>query len=91
MAILVEAFTGARPEEVLSVKPNLLHRLGLVEALGMVRMRGLGAFQNRVRELVREAQTATGPCATPKDSEEDKTTRDPTAGQANRGTQATFR
>lgn len=58
VAILVEAFTGATPEEVLSVKPNLLHRLGLAEALGMMRKRGLGAFQNRLRELVYEAQVA---------------------------------
>lgn len=58
VAILVEAFTGATPEEVLSVKPNLLHRLGLAEALGMMRKRGLGAFQDRVRELVYEAQVA---------------------------------
>lgn len=58
VAILVDAFTGATPEEVLSVKPDLLQRLGLVEALGMVRMRGLGALLNRVRDGVREAQAA---------------------------------
>jgi cysteine desulfuration protein SufE len=58
VAILVEAFSGATPDEVLSVKPDLLGRLGLVEALGMMRMRGLGALLNRVREGVREAQAA---------------------------------
>lgn len=58
VAILVDAFTGATPDEVLAVKPDLLHRLGLVDALGMVRMRGLGALLNRVREGVRDAQAA---------------------------------
>jgi cysteine desulfuration protein SufE len=56
VAILVDAFTGATPDEVLAVKPDLLHRLGLVDALGMVRMRGLGALLNRVREGVCDAQ-----------------------------------
>jgi len=54
-AILVDAFTGRRPEEILAVKPNLLQRLGLVEALGMVRMRGLHAILSRLRQEVRRA------------------------------------
>ena len=53
VAILVEAFAGATPEEVLNVPPNLISRLGLVEALGMVRMRGLQAILNRIRSEVR--------------------------------------
>ena len=55
VAILVAAFSGASPEEVLAVKPDLLQRLGLAEALGMARMRGLTAIQGRIREEVRLA------------------------------------
>jgi cysteine desulfuration protein SufE len=49
VGIVVEAFTGARPEEVLAMPANLVQRLGLVEALGMVRMRGLSAIESRIR------------------------------------------
>jgi cysteine desulfuration protein SufE len=55
VAILVAAFSGASPEEVLAVKPDLLQRLGLAEALGMARMRGLTAIQGRIRQEVRLA------------------------------------
>jgi cysteine desulfuration protein SufE len=49
LALLVDAFSGATPEEVTSVRPDLLVRLGLIEALGMVRMRGLSAILGRIR------------------------------------------
>jgi len=52
VGILVSAFTGARPQEVLAVQPDLLKRLGLVEALGMTRMRGLQAILARIRAEV---------------------------------------
>lgn len=57
VGILVDAFSGATPEEVLSVEPNLLHRLGLIEALGMMRMRGLQAILFMIREQVRRASS----------------------------------
>lgn len=57
VGLLVEAFSGAAPEEVLAVKPDLLRRLGLVDALGMVRMRGLSAILKRVRDAVESAAT----------------------------------
>lgn len=50
--ILVDAFSGAEPGELLSVSPDILQRLGLIEALGMVRMRGLSAIFNRIRAAV---------------------------------------
>ena len=59
VAILVDAFSGESPKEVLAVQPNLLGRLGLVEALGMVRMRGLNAILIRILQEVRRAG-ATG-------------------------------
>jgi cysteine desulfuration protein SufE len=55
LGILVRAFSGALPEEVLGVKPHLLARLGLVEALGMVRMRGLSAIVDRIKTEVRKS------------------------------------
>jgi cysteine desulfuration protein SufE len=55
VAILVDAFTGAAPAEVLCAQPDLLSRLGLAETLGMVRMRGLSAILHRIREEVRRA------------------------------------
>ena len=52
VGILADAFSGAAPDEVLSVSPDILRRLGLIEALGMVRMRGLSAIFNRIRQAV---------------------------------------
>ncbi len=58
VGILVDAFNGTSPEEVLATPPDLLKRLGLIQALGMVRMRGLSAIQHYVREQVRQAAAA---------------------------------
>ncbi len=55
VGILVDAFNGATPEEVSSTSENLLQRLGLLESLGMIRMRGLAAVQHYIREQVRRA------------------------------------
>lgn len=52
VGILVEAFSGATPAEVLAVSPDVIRRLGLIEALGMVRMRGMSAILNRIRAEV---------------------------------------
>ena len=50
MGILVEAFSGATREEILSTPTDLIRRLGLAEALGMVRMRGMSAIVARIRQ-----------------------------------------
>jgi cysteine desulfuration protein SufE len=55
VGILVDAFNGATPETVLATQPDLLHRLGLLESLGMVRMRGLAAIQHYIRKQVIQA------------------------------------
>jgi cysteine desulfuration protein SufE len=52
VGILVDAFSGATPDELLTISPDILRRLGLIEALGMVRMRGLSAIFNRIRQAV---------------------------------------
>jgi cysteine desulfuration protein SufE len=55
VALLVSALSGATPDEVVAVPADLLQRLGLVEALGMVRTRGLHAILHRIREAARRA------------------------------------
>ncbi|HTQ37629.1 MAG TPA: SufE family protein [Pirellulales bacterium] len=57
VGILIDAFNGATPEDVLSTPEDLLKRLGLLESLGMVRMRGLAAVQHYIRQQVRKAAT----------------------------------
>jgi len=55
VAVLVELFSGAKPEEALALEPNVVNRLGLVEALGMMRMRGLQAILHYIRAQIRKA------------------------------------
>ena len=49
VSLLINTFTGEKPTDVLAIKPTLLSELGLVEALGMVRARGLQAILHRVK------------------------------------------
>lgn len=64
MGILVQAFDGATAAEILAVPPNLLQRLGLIEALGMVRMRGLSAIVARIRREVEQLAAASSSAET---------------------------
>jgi cysteine desulfuration protein SufE len=59
VGILADAYSGASPQEVLAVGPDLLQRLGLVQALGMMRMRGLQAILFTIRDQVRRAVGST--------------------------------
>jgi cysteine desulfuration protein SufE len=61
LAVLLQAFSGAPAEEVVKVPPTLVQRLGLTEALGMQRMRGLQAILLHVREKVRRAAALPSP------------------------------
>ena len=54
MGVIVKAFDGVTCDEILATPPNILERLGLLEALGMQRMRGLGAIGARVRAEARQ-------------------------------------
>jgi cysteine desulfuration protein SufE len=58
VGILVEVFSQSRAEEVLAVESDLVHRLGLSEALGMMRMRGLNAILFYIRKQVRQQHTS---------------------------------
>jgi cysteine desulfuration protein SufE len=55
VGILVDAYSGATPDQIETVPTDLLKRLGLLESLGMVRMRGLAAIQHYIRAQVAKA------------------------------------
>ena len=55
VGILVDAFTGASIEEALAADANLVSRLGLTEALGMLRMRGLQGILFYIRKQISHA------------------------------------
>ena len=54
VGILVDVFSQGRVAEVLAVDADLVHRLGLSEALGMMRMRGLNAILFYIRKQVQQ-------------------------------------
>jgi len=58
VSILVEGLAGATVAEVLSVKNDLITRIGLPEILGMLRVRGLGGVLRRLRAEVTRAAIA---------------------------------
>lgn len=53
VALLQELVSGAVPAEVATLDVDMLRQLGLVEALGMMRMRGLHAVFQRIRNEAR--------------------------------------
>jgi sulfur transfer protein SufE len=55
VGILVDAYSGAAPADILNAPADLLQRLKLAEALGMVRTRGLGAILHYIRKQVEKA------------------------------------
>lgn len=55
VSLLVDIFSGAHPDEVIAFEPNLVNRLGLADALGMVRMRGLTSVAFHIRQKVAQA------------------------------------
>ena len=52
VALLVRALDGATPAEVAAVPDDLLHALGLDDALGMTRTQGLSAIVRRIKRAV---------------------------------------
>ena len=61
VALLADAFSGAPAEEILAVEPTLIARLGLLETLGMMRMRGLHAILHYILRQVAKATAAARP------------------------------
>lgn len=60
ISLLIDALSGATPADVLALKPTLLTDLGLVEALGMVRMRGLHSILHRIKSEVQRSMGEVG-------------------------------
>ncbi len=58
VSILVQGLDGATAEEVLSVRPDLIDRIGLPEILGMLRVRGLSGVLARLKAEVARALMA---------------------------------
>ena len=59
VALLVLGLEGAAPAEVEQLPDDLLHALGLDEALGMMRTQGLSAIVRRVKRAVRDSSART--------------------------------
>ena len=60
VSILVEGLGGSTPEEVAAVPNDLVEKAGLLEILGMLRIRGLSAMVHRVKKGVAKAVTLRG-------------------------------
>jgi sulfur transfer protein SufE len=58
VSVLFEIFEGAPVDEALEMEPNFVQRFSLAEALGMVRMRGLGAIAHAIRQKLIRALEA---------------------------------
>ncbi len=58
LSILVEAFDGARSDEVAGIPTDLLERMGLSDLIRMNRAVGLGAILMRIKRAVRGTVTA---------------------------------
>jgi cysteine desulfuration protein SufE len=65
VSLLVQGLDGATAEEILSVKPDLIERIGLPEILGMLRVRGLSGVLARVKGEVTRALMARAEGAGP--------------------------
>ncbi len=59
VSLLVQALDGATPAEVAAVPDDLLHALGLDDALGMVRTQGLTAIVRRIKRAVADSPSRT--------------------------------
>jgi cysteine desulfuration protein SufE len=52
VSILAQALDGSSPTEISSIPDDIFARMGLVEALGMMRQQGLAAVLARLKEAV---------------------------------------
>ena len=59
VSILIEAYNGATPEEVLDIPTTLLQKLGLAEKIGALRSRGIGAIIQRLKNEVRKVASVS--------------------------------
>lgn len=54
VSLLVDALDGAPPAEVAATPDDLLQQIGIGQALGMTRQRGLSAVLHRIKHAVAE-------------------------------------
>ena len=59
VSLLVQALDRATPAEVAAVPDDLLHALGLDDALGMMRTQGLTAIVRRIKRAVADSPART--------------------------------
>jgi cysteine desulfuration protein SufE len=52
ISMMIEAFNGASPQEVLEAPTDILNQSGLAQATGMRRMLGLSAIYRRIKQEV---------------------------------------
>ena len=65
VSILVQGLDGATAEDVLSIRNDLIDRIGLAEILGMLRVRGLSGVLTRLKvEVTRALMARANPAAT---------------------------
>jgi cysteine desulfuration protein SufE len=57
LSMLIEAFDGATPQEVLEAPTDVLAQSGLAQAIGMRRMFGLSVIYSRIKQEVAEKAT----------------------------------
>jgi cysteine desulfuration protein SufE len=55
VSLLIQVLDGASPAEVAALPDDLLHALGLDDALGMLRTQGLSAIVRRIKRAVAAA------------------------------------
>ena len=55
VSLLVQSLDGSTPAEIAAVPDDLLHALGLDDALGMMRTQGLTAIVRRIKRAVANA------------------------------------
>lgn len=60
VSVLLEGLDGAAPEEILKVPADLVDRCGLIEVLGMLRVRGLTGVLRRIQREVARVVAANG-------------------------------
>ena len=55
VSILIQGLDQSKPEDILTVKSDLIERIGLAEILGMLRVRGLSGVLARLKAEVTRA------------------------------------
>lgn len=55
VSLLAQTLDGASPEAIADIPDDLFQRMGLAEAIGMMRQRGLAAVLHRVKHAVAES------------------------------------